>query len=612
VAGSRAVSSHVAWVFDELPPSEARRGGDPATHAFRPDLGTFVREVVQNSNDQALGFPRVRFRFVELEGEALARFRGASAWDTLEPHLRAAATRDRTLSEQLNAFAARLPLLVVEDFGTRGLEGAEDDEDSHFRALCKDTLFSHKAHDGAGGSYGLGKSVLWSFSGLRTVLFGSRLLNEPNGASNPRLFGRAELPSHRVAGRTRGYAGSGWFGRVAKSSGGMRAESVWGEDASARSADLGIDRTEEHATGTSAVVVGFRDPASDADRERADVLAAQIRDAALRFFWPAMIMEQRKLRVLVQDDAALDPSASAYAPFVDAYLRRGASGDVLDGPSDLVRRTIRIAVPKERDGVESIVGEVDLVVRMAERGQSTMAGHVAFFRGPGMVVRYLDRSLVTPGRSFHALLVAGEARAPHAPSEADRAVERFLRSAEPPGHDEWTSTPYLKQRYHRGYLKALQQLHKDVDAALRELLVPKLGRGERGPEALRRRFPIGKRGGRTGVESAFRFEGLSAHWDGERWHFEGKLGPATRTKGAWTAEVRLHEVGEDGRTLGSVAIAEIVSPTDGASVAVEGEVGALRAPPATRVLPFRGCSVAQDEPTGALVLEVGGRLAEAP
>ncbi|MCA9611363.1 MAG: hypothetical protein KC586_01260, partial [Myxococcales bacterium] len=234
----------------------------------------------------------------------------------------------------------------------------------------------------------------------------------------------------------------------------------------------------------------------------------------------------------------------------------------------------------------------------------------AFFRGPGMVVRYLDRSLVAPGRTFHALLVAGEARSPLSPSENDRAVERFLRSAEPPGHDEWTTTPHLKQRYQRGYLKALTQLHKDVDATLRELLVPKLGRGERGPEALRRRFPIGKRGGRLGVESAFRFEGLTVRWDGTCWRFEGSLGPAARVHQGWSAEVRLLEVDEDGRVVGSVEVAAIESPTRGARAAVEEGLGRLHAPAGARVLPFHGASAALAEPMGALVLEVGGRLRE--
>lgn len=53
----------VRWVFDELPPSGARRGEDPSEHACRRDLESLVREVVQNANDQAEFLPRVTFRF---------------------------------------------------------------------------------------------------------------------------------------------------------------------------------------------------------------------------------------------------------------------------------------------------------------------------------------------------------------------------------------------------------------------------------------------------------------------------------------------------------------------------------------------------------------------
>ena len=59
------------WIFDQLPPSGARRGGDPSEHAFRHDLETFVREVVQNANDQSLGRPEVHFALMELSGAEL-------------------------------------------------------------------------------------------------------------------------------------------------------------------------------------------------------------------------------------------------------------------------------------------------------------------------------------------------------------------------------------------------------------------------------------------------------------------------------------------------------------------------------------------------------------
>ena len=43
----RRTIAKVRWVFDPLPASGARRGGDPSEHAFRHDLETFVREVEQ-------------------------------------------------------------------------------------------------------------------------------------------------------------------------------------------------------------------------------------------------------------------------------------------------------------------------------------------------------------------------------------------------------------------------------------------------------------------------------------------------------------------------------------------------------------------------------------
>ncbi len=82
----------VEWVFDVLPPSGARRGGDPAEHAFARSLDTFVREVVQNANDQRIGdrAPEVHFDFEELVGESLKEFQAQLSWSSLLPHLQAA------------------------------------------------------------------------------------------------------------------------------------------------------------------------------------------------------------------------------------------------------------------------------------------------------------------------------------------------------------------------------------------------------------------------------------------------------------------------------------------------------------------------------------------
>ncbi|MFW5926206.1 MAG: hypothetical protein ACOC9O_01840 [Myxococcota bacterium] len=613
----------IDWVFDELPPSGARRGGDPSEHAFKHDLETFVREVVQNANDQALSYAYVRFTLMELEGDALRRFQRAAAWPSLEKHLRGAAqAHGGPLAESLRWLdeARRMLLLRVEDRGTRGLTGDENDERSHFRALCKDTLYSHKASESAaGGSYGLGKSVLWSFSGVSTVLFNSNLLEDPPGGRSPRLIGRTELPSHPVSDRAGGrwYTGSGWLGRrVALRGGEERAESVWDGTAKRLAEQLHLARSDDRE-GTSILIVGFRDPTSEGEDD-VHTVEAGIRAAAVKYFWPAMVLEQRRLRVEVGAEGrrAAPESDPAVRPFLEAWEGRRADRETLDRPGDVVTRRIPIDVPDLRDGTPQGRGHVDLIVRLAspsEKGAQPLVGHVAMFRGPGMVVRYWDRaSLSAEARPFHAVLACGTARRAGEPSDADRMVERFLRAAEPPGHDVWFATPALKQQYRRGYAKALERLKSRVNEALRKLVVAGPTQGSKGPERLQRRFPIGTRGGRGSEPSAFHFARLDARFDGRRWRFEGEMRPSRRGR-PWRAVLRLWELGDDGAAVDPVDIDTLA--IDAAEVAHRLEGGAvwLEAPADVPAVRFEGASAAWDAaagPPGVLSVEITGEIDE--
>ena len=611
------------WVFDQLPPSGARRGGDPSSHAFRHDLETFVREVVQNANDQAVSWPEVRFRFVELREAALERFLEAVSWATLEPHLEAAARTagGAELGEMLATMRSerRLLLLRVEDRNTEGLTGLEASGESHFRALCKDTLYSHKPSEAAGGSYGLGKSVLWAFSGLSAVVFNSVLLMHAAGQRSPRLIGRAELPSHgtearAVPGGQIWFSGSGWLGQPTRVRAAERAESVWAQDAERLGEALHIGR-EDHP-GTSILILGFRDPTSERV-DAIDDLLLRVRAAAVRSFWPAMTMSRRRLRVRLgqgpgdagghgadhgaggeRDELVDVGSERLVRPFVEAFGRRGEPDEELVEPGDVVVRRLGIELPARRGGPAGQEGFADLVVRLAPDGAADpLLGHVALFRGPGMVVRYWDRRRLTLGmRPFHALLICGVARDPRSPSVEDQAMDRFLRDAEPPGHDDWLSTPRLKQHYQRGYASALKRLKDRVDGELRKLLVARPTQGSKGPDRLQKRFPIGRLGAKgEGPPSPFRFRQVQARFDGERWLFEGVIEPL-RAEVAWRAELALHELGDDGEELDAVPIASLaIGEQDGEA---DGEVGhalvagvaRIDAPAGTRRLAFRGAS----------------------
>jgi hypothetical protein len=188
------------WIFDQVPASGARQGGLAQAEVFDKDIGTFVREVLQNARDQRLpdgDVVRVRFHLEQISGPYLNDFLDAMQWWQLEPHLDAISRsgyvtispRVRDTLEQLRT-GETLRLLRIDDFGTNGLTGDEDDPDANFNALCRNTLITPAERRQSGGSFGLGKSVLWRFSGFSTVLFASAVSGtEPRH----RFFGRTLL-----------------------------------------------------------------------------------------------------------------------------------------------------------------------------------------------------------------------------------------------------------------------------------------------------------------------------------------------------------------------------------------------------------------------------------
>lgn len=595
-------------MFDRLPPSGARRGGDPAEHVFRHDLDTFAREVIQNANDQRVGDPRVDFTYELLKGVELQAFLDALAFNELEPHLDAASTgrAGRRVRETLATLRGKkeLALLRIEDRNTHGLTGAEDSTDSHFRALCKDTLFSQKRSDSAGGSFGLGKSVLWAFSGLSTVVFNSIPRECPDGLKPPRLIARAELPSHEVKGRD--FGGSGWFGNRVTNPGGERAESMWGLAAGTVAHELRI-RRKQLDSGTTILILGFREPAADTEESQGRV-ESRLLAAAHTWFWPAMSFEGRRLSVAVGAQPDAPPQESEVArPFWECWQGRRSQRTTLEEAGDVVVRELPIDLPATRAGDKAVRGEVRLVVRLApERSADPLLGHVALFRGAGMVVKYLDRrALVSLGRPFHAVLACGEARLPEAPTATDRAVETFLRLAEPPGHDEWESSDALKETYQRGYAKALSDLKDRVTATLRELLVPRAELGTRGPERLMRRFPLGAQGRPAGTPTEFHFGKFTARLADGTWRFSGDISPS-RPGGRWRARIRLSEAGEDGAVLGEIPIAGL--ELSAGSVRLESGVAYVEVPRGAESTAFSGVSgpVAVGERATALDLEVTG------
>lgn len=517
------------WIFDPAPPSGARRGGLANAQVFDATLDSFVREVLQNARDQRLGGDPVHVRFTlkEISGPELDAFLAALQWPELRDHVEAAAnpalvTIGPRLREGLGEIAeGRLRILRIEDADTHGLTGGEED-DSNFAALCRHELITSADRRASGGSFGLGKSVLWRFSGLSTVLFSS----SPNDSQDFRFIGRTVLPAHEAAGGN--WEGSGWYGVPDPEA--ARAVSVFGDPAHAVADETYIDRAWD-ATGTSILIVGFDEPGREVEQDVADLCDDMV-TSATRWFWPALHADELTIQVAGWEDEERVFFRSAEAvtpetlPFVHAQQEPAAVSETAEEPGDVLAYEIPVTIPGQKSGRfdhprQGTEAFVSLRIRLAESGEGEHRNTVALQRGTGMVVRYHDvRTPAGADQAFHAVLLAGGA---HGNEASDEALEEFLRAAEPPAHSEWTSrTERIKAEYGHGFRKALDGLFAQIESAIRELTREEVTESDEGPDALKRLFPLPGSGAPV-REETFRLADAGAALEARTWEFNGRF-----------------------------------------------------------------------------------------
>lgn len=552
------------WIFDPAPASGAREGGLATSLIIESELDKFVREVLQNARDQRVGEQTVdiRFTFYELDGEWKEQFLHYMRWDELGPHLEGAADEGNvTIRRQLRQALELIedgPLLVlrIDDSGTRGLTGDEDpdrDPAGNFNALTRNTLVTSETGGPRGGSFGVGKSVLWRFSLLSTVLFSSRI--ESNPQIGFRFFGRCELPYHRTGG-PRSWRGPGWYG-VGEGEGlEQRAVSGWNgmvEDVARR---VYLDRPAQLGSGTSILVVGFFEPREERQREPAEIASAVL-DSATRWFWPGMCATPPELQVSAQvydndmdvyyQKAEINPEVR---PFTLAISDPPAEGRI-SRPGEITERTLPFTIPaRKQDGSDPDPGRVDasltLRLRLAGTEDSPdLRNTVALMRGSGMVVKYSHIQIPLSDQSYHAVLRAGLARGE---SGSDRALEQFLRAAEPPSHNDWIAgTDRLQEEYRPGAGAAFNRLSEKLRQSISEILEDRPAETEQGPTRLAELFPLSGRGGGLRTRQKFRTDNLSAYLQDGVWYLSGRVTRLAQDHRDWEFTVAIWLDVETGR-----------------------------------------------------------------
>ena len=624
----------VEWMFPVSPPGLTDYHTIPTEDAFDSELETFVREVLQNANDQGPENEeepvRVRFRLEELQRDELEAFLETLDWDPdgddgLADHLSWATMNEQLRVPGLKRFldnfeGDRLLLLIVEDWNTTGLIGEETDGTEPYGALVKDWGATNKPSSSSGGSKGLGKSVLWAFSGISTVLFSSTPTEFPEeDLAPPRLIGRCIVPVHKHDGDgTPTYTNHGWYGRTNGYEDIGRPPSVWGNDpdhpADEVARNLNIDRTRTipgtdingtHETGTSIGIVGFRLPGEELEPDPED-LSPCFKKASAKYFWPAMAEEELEVYVQTPDgepEKVTFDDAPGVAPFVQCYNHRFSIDEdnrELTGPGSFVKTSVDLPVPREDGDVvddphDEFETECDLIIRRPTPGEfdqleasgdeELSSNRVARLRGAQMIVDYVPMDqIATRERDFVAVLACGTARVPpgEEPTDEDKNADELLKRSEPTQHDDWVGSKndYLKEFYvGQWVVSAVEGLGGSrLEEALSEIVgvdvetgdeVPGLGdlipimRGFSGPDE--RDSPLLKWDRRPDP---------SFDQDSGQWTFEGMVRPHREDFDEWSIILELVERDEENEIAGRLDI-EVTSDTSGATVLYEDETRAI-------------------------------------
>ncbi|PJE99173.1 transcriptional regulator [Streptomyces carminius] len=489
----------VVWYHRPAHADGGREFGNAAAFAFDADVSVLAREATQNSLDERhLDSEPVRVRYVlhELSGEHLRRFLEALHWDELLPHYETAAAQEqkvgRTLAEGLRELRETdtLLLLRVDDYNASGLTGPEY-EDGRFAAVVRRQLDSHKTKRHASGSYGLGKVTLWATSRLGLVLINSTLSEPHEGRTERRVIGRLDLPWREVDGEA--FAGPAWLGEEDSEPEYEGVARSWWADEETTDR-LHLTRTGSDP-GTSFLVVGAHDAAGDAEtvQEMHEKLVRSLAEnfwAAMTYgessaaFLEASVTTLRNGQVLIKEER-VDPHAyePARSRALKAYLD-GRTVDRLAGLDQVALAHVPLTVPPLRGEKGPVTEHRAVLLVTPADDKDTRPNQLVCMRGSRMTIstrRVPDLPLGT--NPFQAVLLAG--RATGSVTDDTDLAEAFLRTSEPPEHNDWTKTEELSSRYARGARQRILDFRRDMNVTVRQLVARREEKLQGGPTVLR-------------------------------------------------------------------------------------------------------------------------------
>ena len=555
----------IEWQFARHNQYEAQKGG-VTNFAFELNLDTFVREVVQNINDQRLSAKKpavADFILEDLSGPRLKSLLELIGWDSgLREHLEGVAEGDS--HQQASAKKAlddvkndRVRSLTIVDRNTNGLTGGETTKNGNFAMLCRHELVTDSDPKVVrGGSFGIGKSVLWAFSSASSILFNSIPIDNPEGGVEERFIGRAYLPTHEVGNGalTTTFKPDGWFGHFEKTGDDKGIASVRGAEAAKHVMNSSLVRTGL-GSGTSILVPFFEKPLDNKEHSLED-LGKSIELSVAKWFWPAIQAGFLESSVAIKTASGNDLKRSVALPRWVSYFTRSQNApkeiEVIIEEAGAAKLEFGIQFPQRlaKDQHPAFEGTVELCLTKIteqegdELEKEGLENKVALIRGAMMVVQY-SKYLPDSFPDYVGVLHVGRA---NGDTEGHKKVENFFRDAEPPAHDNWKPTKKLTDNYKgSGATQALESLKRNMAEAAKKLLGISNVVGEKVPKKLAELLA----GRRKGREKNKRTETFHTNISEVKWIDEGSISAKAtlkRMKGekAWVAKVGLSLVNESG------------------------------------------------------------------
>ncbi|WJZ02321.1 hypothetical protein [Corynebacterium freiburgense] len=354
------------------------------------------------------------------------------------------------VEDSLGAFLQKdeLPLIVVSDCGTGGLQGPTS---AATYVDCKDDFVSFVRNIGrssdkavGGGTYGFGKGVFFDASKINTVLVYTRTRNEEGKRVN-RFIAMAISEAFHID--ELNFTGRHWWGVQADGIAGADfAEPFTGDDADQLAAAFGMDRyfNEHQQTGTSIAVLdpAFEAP-EDSDMDSSAVAAFSMNNIAkalTKWAWPHMVVQHKNMDpisffvtdrgtpVTIPDpdkDPGLTHIVRAYKELVKhPEPEFHEVSDDWSGSSRYRIRDIASKRPAEYLG-KLCLYRLSRIPESSEITDKVYDRHIALMRGPRMVVDYWQGPKGAVGSGYGGVFVAAS------------KLDAIFAASEPPAHDEW-------------------------------------------------------------------------------------------------------------------------------------------------------------------------------